>query len=191
MEIANIKYGAIVDMVKQWIKSNCKNITDYNSIENVFKSGYTKTEKTYKGSSKSVSIKSTLNTTPVKQVLASVVDTNMTDFCKKYQLNDKLEKYISEDELFHFIQNMITFISCKCVFVTSQFSTKVYLIYDDSNDIQEKQYNGEVFNVFNITSDKQLRLIYDEDVGYLVLTMIEVAKNHMRHESCKYTWTIS
>lgn len=183
MPIANITYGTIVNQVKDWIKSNCTNITNYNGINSVFKSGWSKSDSTvnapgYKGT---CSIKITKY---IPQATATNVDNDMTSFCNTYKITSQLNNNIAEDEFYHFIQNMISFICTKCVMTCSQFAQgTTYLIYDKDNT---------TFNTtFNITSDEQQRLIYAVDVTSLMTTMIDVINNNIRCEPCTYSWTLS
>lgn len=183
MPIANITYGTIVNQVKNWIKSNCKNISNYGGINAVFKKGWSKSESTinapgYQGTC-TIAI-----TSYVPQASGTNVDNDMASFCNTYNISNKLNTYVSEDEFYHFIQNMISFLCTKCVLTCSQFAQGTsYLVYDPTNT---------TFNTtFNITSNEQQRLIYSLDVTSLMATMVDVVNNNIRCEPCKYSWSLS
>lgn len=183
MPIASITYSTVVTHVKNWIKNNCTNITNFSGINSAFKAGYTSsgtvlTSPQYTGTY-SIAI-----STAVAQATTSNVDSDMTSFCDTYGITAKLNNNIPASEFYHFIQDMISFICTKCAFTCSQFAQGTrYLIY----------YPGHTSysTTFTISSTVATRLAQASDVTSLMDTMITVVNQNLRTVPCKYTWSFS
>lgn len=185
-----ITYNEVITLVKNWLKSNCKNITDYNSIKSEFKSGWSKQETVlsahggdvhYTGIA-TISIKSGA----IEQATAETVDNDMslyiTNNCKLSTMD--LDKNISESEFYNFIQNMISFICSKCAYATSQFSQNTkYLIYVSTNN--------NYMETFSIDLIDEKKIINALDVTSLMKTMFDVVNQNMRCHHIIYQWSIS
>lgn len=186
MPIANITYKSVVDEVKNWIKANCKNISNYASIKGEFKSGWSKSEPTISGGKTTKTWKITLTSGGVISYSVSDVDNDMKTFCENYcgLTTDKMSKRVSEDEFYHLVQNMISFICTKCNFVCSQYAQETrYLVY--------KKDNNSFSTTFNISSDKTQRLIYAMDAKSLMATMLDVVNQNLRCSQCVYKLELS
>lgn len=187
MPLSPITYNTIINQVKSWIKSNCKNITNYGNINSVFKPGWSKSETVLKGHGYTGIVKITIASGAVEQAAASNVDNDMNAFISnvcKLSSSD-LNKNIPEKDFYHFIQNMISFISTKCVYATSQFSqNEKHLIYVTKNT----SYNT---TFINISSSIEKKLIEALDVSSLMMTMLTVANQYLRCNQLIYKWTVS
>ena len=184
MPIANITYNTVVNHVKSWIKSNCTNISNYNGINEVFKTGWASSPDITLASPEYTGTCIAKITRAVPQATTSNVDTDMTNFCDTYGITSRLNNNIPPSEFYHFIQDMISFICTKCVYATSQFEQGTrYLIYYPSNT----SYS----TTFNISSTDAVKIIKASDVTSLMTTMITVANQNIRCIPCKYSWTLS
>ena len=186
-----ITYSEVITHVKNWIKSNCKNITDYGNISTVFKTGWSKSETVlsanggdvhYTGIA-TISIKSGA----VEQATATNVDNDMnafiTNVCKLS--SSDLNKNIPEKDFYHFIQNMISFICTKCAYATSQFSqNEKHLIYETKNTTYNTTF-------IDISSSIEKKLIEALDATSLMQTMFDVVNQNMRCHHIIYQWLIS
>lgn len=183
MPIANITYNTVVNQVKNWIKSNCTNISNFGGINGVFKSGWTSSGTTLTSPQYTGTYTVTISRA-VTQATAANVDTDMTNFCNDKGITNKLSTNIPPAEFYHFIQDMISFMCTKCVYATSQYAQGTrYLIYYPSNT----SYS----TTFNISSTEATRLAYASDVTSLMTTMITVVNQNIRCVPCKYSWSFS
>lgn len=180
--VSDIKYETIVNQVKNWLKSNCVNITNYASIEAQFKPSYTQNMNKWTHGSTIHTSKVTI-TKSVPSASSSNVDNDMKAFCNTYKISDKLQKYVSEDEFYEFIQNMISFMCTHCRVACSQLvQNKEYIVYIPSvTDYSE---------VFDITSDEQQNIINATDVLSLMTTMFTVVHRSLRCHNCTYKWEL-
>lgn len=181
--VSDIKYETIVNQVKNWLKTNCVNITNYGGMEEQFKSSWVGREmKSWKYGSGSYRSITTI-TKSVPQASASNVDNDMKAFCDAYKISNKLQKYVSEAEFYEFIQDMISFMCTRCRVACSQLvQSKEYLVYiPGTTDYSE---------VFDITSEEQQNVIDAEDVLSLLRTMVNVVHRSLRCYNCTYKWEI-
>lgn len=184
MPIQIITYKSIINEVKNWIKSNCINITNYGSIKPEFKAGWSRTDATmFVDNDPALGVKNTCKISisrSIPSATASNVDSDIDEFCKTYNIQP--DATITEDELYHFIQNMISFICTKCCYATSQYSQEnSYLVYIPSN----KSY----MNVFTIDGVKTPHLITSIDTKSIMTTMFDVVNRNLRSYHCQYTYT--
>lgn len=186
MPIATITYQEVINEVKNWIKTNCKNISNYASISSAFKSGWSKTDTVLSGGGYTGTGTTTISGGAVPQSSATEVDNDMKAF---YQNNCKLtdsdlSKSITEAEFYHFIQNMISFICTKCVFATSQYAqSERHLIYKTANTTFNTTFT------INLTTTK--KLLEATDVTSIMTTMLTVANQNIKCNHCTYQITIS
>lgn len=181
MIVGTVTYENIVNVVKNWVKTNCTNITNFAGIPAVFKSGYTTTVQ-YAGDATSPSKYTTaISGNAVASVASSTVDTDMTNFLISVGVSNISSK-IPDAEFLDFMKNMVVFCSTKISYVTSQYSTNKYLIYDTTHTTYN--YNVE------ISDEAQKRLVYAQDVLDLLTSVITVTKQNMRNRSCIYKITM-
>lgn len=183
MPIANITYSTVVNQVKNWIKTNCSNISNYAGINSAFKPGYISTGVTLSSPQYTGTYTVSISTS-ISQASASNVDNDMESFCNLYNITNKLNTNIPADEFYHFIQDMISFICTKCAFTCSQYAQGTrYLIYYPNHTTYS--------TVFSISSTETKRLAQSNDVKSLMETIISVVNQNLRTIPCQYTWSLS
>lgn len=160
--IETITYSQIIDVVKNWIKSNCSNITNYNGMNNCVKNGYSYTVGSSGSNAWVESATASLSSSITGAVSSGTVDTDMSTFLSTIapSISD-LNVSVTPDNFYKFINDMCCFCCTKLAYVTSQSgnaSTSFvrYLIYWSGNTTWS--YNitinpSEVQNYFIIASD--------------------------------------
>ena len=164
MSIASVTYNTFVNTVKDLIKTNCLNISDYSSLPSCFKSGYNVSyEATCADKSTCITysagaIFTIANSSVVPQVAASQVDTNMNNFLSTYCSAVNLDDPISQRNYLAFMQDMICFAFAHCKFATSYFTYSTnYLVY-----ISSVTYNHPHI----LLSDQGYKFVQAIDIDY-------------------------
>lgn len=204
-ELQTITYQELVNIVKNWIKSNCINITNYGSISAAAKPGYSYTVANVYSYQSAVMAggrgnpvshyvahnevtKATL-TSPVVQATTAQVDSDMTAFLTKIGANSYLTTRVSEVNFYNFITDMVSFCCSKVCFLVSQSgnannTSLRYLVYNPS----QATYNSTV----NITSSSSVNaVITASSTLQMVNSLITLIKQGIRVLPCKYTYSIT
>lgn len=141
--IPRITYQEIVDKVKTYAKTNCKNIADFNSIPAQYKAGFAFTIGTATANYIGEGGKLTINN-PVVSVNTSTVDTDMDTFLNNLGLSGTLLEYPIDDLNFNnFLLDMLIFLTTKTCFAVSRpnnsASSERILVYNTSNNFDYSQ----------------------------------------------------
>lgn len=183
MPLGTFTYENVVNQVKNWIKSNCVNITNFAGINGSFKSGWS-TSGTVLTSPQYTGTYSVGISRYVSQVTTATVDTDMTNFCNTYGISSRLSQNIPANEFYHFIQDMISFICTKCVYTVGQYAQSTrYLIYYTGNT----SYG----NTFTISTTDTKRLAQATDATSLMTTMFDIVGRNIRCIPVTYSWSFS
>lgn len=141
--IPRITYQEIIDKVKTYAKTNCKNIANFNSIPAQYKAGFAFTVGTrsanFIGEGGKLTIKN-----PVVSVNAGTVDTDMSTFLNNLGLSGAILEYPIDDLNFNnFLLDMLIFLSTKTCFAVSRpnnsASSDRILVYNTSNAFDYSQ----------------------------------------------------
>ena len=182
MTIQNITYQTLVDLVKNYIKTNCVNISNFDSINSTMKSGYSTSANISSNGGGYTSKYTCTISKAVSQVASSVVDTDMTNFLNTINVSNKLSSNIAEGEFINFINDLVSFCSTKMGFAVGQFTTAKYLIYNTSTS-----YSSTV----TINNDTARQLIKATNATSIVNMLINVMKQSLRNIPCTYTYSFS
>lgn len=188
MTIVNVTYETIRDTVKNWVKSNCSNITNYDGMSSAVKNGYSYTIGSSGKTAYTESATATLSSS-LTSVTTSQVDTDMNTF---WSLIGSPSGVIAPDMFYKFINDMACFCATKLAFITSQSgnassSSVKYLIYWSANT----NWN------YNVKIDKSTvsqHYISASDVSMLwqnIIDMMTRVNGNIRVIPCKYTFTLS
>ncbi len=183
MPIQNITYQTLVDLVKNYIKTNCKNISDFASISSVMKSGYSTSATISSAGDGYTSSYTCTISKAVAQVDTSTVDTDMTNFLSTIGVSSKLSSNIPEGEFIKFFNDMVSFCSTKMAFATSQFTTTKYLIYNTGST----SYASTV----TIGNNTARQLIKVTDITTITNMLTSVMKQTLRTIPCTYTYSFA
>lgn len=182
MTIASVTYQSLVDVVKNWIKTNCSNISNYANIPTTFKAGY-QSKVRYAGNDTSPSSYTiTISGNAVTSATTANVDSDMTAFLSSCGLTN-LAQNIPASEFLDFIKDMVVFCSTKLVIVGSQLSTTKYLCYDTSNTT----YNDK----FALDTNQAYKMMEATDITTLLSNIITLTRQTIRNKTCQYTYTMS
>ena len=135
--IPTLTYRTLVDIVKNHVKSACTNISNFNGMPACYKAGFS----IYLGGSQHYGGgRMSGVTTPVVQVSAGTVDSDMTTFLNRIGVSeDKLDYPIDNANLEKFMVDLLVFTSTKVGFVTAQggagASSSKYTIYMNNNGL--------------------------------------------------------
>lgn len=183
MTLQNITYQTLVDVVKNYIKTNCVNISNFASINSTMKAGYS-TSATISSSGAGYTSNYTCTISKaVSQVSSSTVDTDMTNFLTTIGVSNKLSSNIAEGEFIKFFNNMMSFCSTKLGFATGQFTTSKYLIYNTS----ATTYSSTV----TINNDTARQIVKASDITSITNIITTVMKQTLRNIPCTYTYSFS
>lgn len=141
--IPKITYQEIIDKVKTYAKTNCKNIANFNSIPAQYKAGFAFTVGTRNANFIGEGGYLAINN-PVVSVNASTVDTDMDTFLNNLGLSGALLEYPIDDLNFNnFLLDMLIFLSTRTCFAVSRpnngASSDRILVYDTSNAFDYSQ----------------------------------------------------
>lgn len=179
MPIQNITYNTIINEVKNWIKTNCINIYNYNALPACFKPGYnTKTDLGGVNSEYPASLYCKILKS-VPRATAADVDTDFNNFISSIALTN-LNTSCSANNYLTFMNDIVIFLSDHLIFTTSQFSTNKYLIYR-KNSSYAKRYILE--------EEAALRLITAEDIVSILDTVVNITKLNIRSLACTYSFS--
>ena len=191
--IEEIKYIQIIDTVKNWIKSNCVNITNYDGMNNCVKNGYSYTVGTSGSTDYVETASASLSSSLTGPVAASIVDTDMDAFLST--LNSSINDWninVTPNNFYRFINDMCCFCCTKLAFVTSQSgnantSSVRYLNYWSGNT--NYTYTQKIIN----SSDVNF-LINSSDVNVMwhnIVDMMTRISGNIRVLPVRYTFTLS
>lgn len=161
MSLGTITYSQMVDLVKNWIKTNCTNISNFGSIPSCFKSGYTITGNCSGTFPTSLVDKYTVTISGnvVSEVAASTVDSQMSSFWSTYCGSLNVNLNITAENYINFIQDMISFCSGRVFMAVSEYSANKYLVYNAGNTTY--------LNYATLSStQKEYRFVTATDVAY-------------------------
>ena len=193
MSLGNMTYGTVVDTVKNWIKTNCTNISNYSGMSTGIKSGYNYTVSTY---SIAIETQTTVYTETAKgtmtnslaEVSSSVVDTDMNNYLYQIGIYNRLSENISINNLYKFIDDIVIFCCSRVYFITNQTSNT------NSSTIRYRIYKTGTVNYKNtsiIGSSQNFLLVEAAPTKLFLDNLINYIKSNIRVESCKYTYTVS
>lgn len=174
--VDTITYGTIVNIVKNYAKNNCVNITNFSEIPPCYKSGFSFTigtrdyhitnsrpSTTYHEGATVSGINN-----PILQVDTSTVDTDMDGFLNAIGILPSQLSYPIDDANFeNFLMDMIIFASTKICFAVSQSDNSassdrrvVYVVANSSFGIIHPIYpKGEglgEYHIINSTEAQEL-----------------------------------
>lgn len=150
--IESITYNTIITNIKNTIKSNCVNISNFAGIPAAFKSGYSN-KITISGGNTAATCYCTVtsNGNYVTQATTSDVDTDMTNFCNTIGLTPYLSQNVKDTEFVKFMNDIIAFCAAKLAFATSVYNTNRYLIYNKNQTTY-----GTTYTINEGSADKQV-----------------------------------
>ena len=141
-----ITYQSLIDEVKTFFKTNCVNISNYNSIPDCYKEGFSKLLWNYsfvgsgnRPGTKRCTATLTINN-PVPRVNTETVDTNLQQFLTSIGLSDT-STMIDSTNLLNFLQNLVVFFTSKTGFAMglnnapNACDSKIY-VYIPTNPIK-------------------------------------------------------
>lgn len=180
MSIGNITYGTVVNLVKNWIKTNCVNITNFAGIPSVFKSGYTSST-VFAGAGTAAVATYIYNLTgnAISSVGVSTVDNDMNNFITTIGINDKLNQPIPASEFINFINDMVSFCSTKVCFTTSQFHNVGYTVYYPQNTAYS--------SVVTLPTNFDIKVIEATDAIKILNSLFGVIQQNIRNVTCRYS----
>lgn len=135
--IPTLTYRTLSDLVKNYAKATCINITNFAGLPACYKAGYSwEVGSGGEGAGRMSSIAN-----PIVQVAASTVDTDMTNFLNNIGVPASALDYpIDNANLDNFILDLIVFVSTKIGFAVSQSgnaasSASKYVVYMNNNGL--------------------------------------------------------
>lgn len=173
--LQSITYQTIVDAVKNYIKSNCINITNFAGISNVFKSGYSVNVTVPGGNAAATAYCNIyINGNNIVQATTTNVDDDMNSFLTQIGATDILSQNITDSEFIKFMNDMVIFCTTKMAYSTSIYavSTK-HLIYVTSQTSYE---NVEAISASG-HSGKEIDL---SDATSIINDIVNTAKRSIR-----------
>ena len=194
MPLQNITYSEIVDLVKNFIKTKCQNISGYGGMSGAVKNGYSFTVASVLVATvdlveKREQATATLTSPLSSAVSPSVVDTDMTNYLTSVGINSYLSSNISSENFLKFMNDIMTFCTTKLGYISSQTgigstSFVEYLVYNTSNTT----YNNSI----TITNSSEMEyLIKANDVQQILQYIVNNMTNKIRVMTCKYTFSIT
>lgn len=179
MPIQNITYNTIITEIKNWIKINCINISNYNSLPACFKPGYsTKTDIGGANSQYPASLYCKIITS-VPRAAATDVDIDFNEFISSINLTN-INTNCSANNYLAFMNNIVIFLSDHLIFTTSQFSANKYLIYRKNSSYAKR---------YLLNEEAELRLITAEDFKDIIDTVVNITKLNIRSLACTYSFS--
>ena len=157
--IQSITYGAIIDIIKNYMKTNCVNITNFNGIPSVFKSGYSN-KITISGGNAAATCYCTVTSSGnyIPSATTNDVDSDMSLFCDTIGLTPYLNLNVQDTEFVKFMNDMLSFCTIKLAFSTSVYNSTRYLIYNKNNSSYGTLYtinegsSGKIVETTDVTS---------------------------------------
>lgn len=155
----NYTFQQLVDEVKNYIKTNCINISDFNSISETLKSGYTTAIKIggqyTAGSVNYYYTNCAIVANAVGQATTDQVDIDMANYLNSIGRTN-LTETIPEIEVLQFLEELAVFCYNHCWFLNGQFTTSNIFVYasGDRSDIQPLPRT--YFNLIKATDMLQL-----------------------------------
>lgn len=190
MTISSITYQDVVDTVKNWIKANCINITNYNAISNAVKTGYSY-QVFYGGWNNTSETCNATITSALQPAYESNVDSDMSTFLTSIGVDTILSNNISPDYFYKFISDMVCFCCTKVGYVLSQVDNNPgsvqYMIYNLSNSSYD----------YSIPISASSAVIYEliandiKSVLDYIILLIKINVSNKRILSCNYSYTIN
>lgn len=135
--IPRITYQEIIDKVKTYAKTNCQNISNYNSIPAQYKAGFAFVVGSRVANYINEGGNLTINN-PVVSVDIGTVDTDMSTFLNNLGLSGALLEYPIDDLNFNnFLLDMLIFLATKTCFAMSRpnnsASSEKIFVYNPSS----------------------------------------------------------
>ena len=183
MAIGDITYNEIIVLIKNWIKSNAINISNFNAIPAQFKAGWSTGANISSNGPHYTSRYSVVISKAVNQVAATTVDNDMNAFLNSIGVASKINQNIPTSEFLNFINDIISFCSTKLGFAISQFNANRYLIYITEN----RSYNS----LIQIKTNLNVKVIEANDINILFNAIINIIKQNIRCYPCKYNYSFA
>ena len=170
MPIQAISYSTIVNTVKNWIKTNCLNISNYNSMHASVKNGYV------------LEISSRMTGT-IQQKARGIIKNGLTGPVASTQVDSDMNSFlnhignptgnVTEDNFYAFINNMAAFCYTNVVYIASKGEVNLntaykYLVY--------KPNNSQWRNVIQLNTDVT-NLIEANEINVLCENIIKILTN--------------
>lgn len=195
MSLGTITYSQMVDLVKNWIKTNCTNISNFGSIPSCFKSGYSVSGKCShpngcpsEGRGVYDKYTITISGNIVSEVATSTVDSQMSSFWSTYCGSLNVNLNITAENYIAFMQDMVSFCSGRVFMAVSEYSANKYLIYNSGNTTYS--------NYVTLSStQKEYRFVTATDVAYdargILYNIINAVNQTIRLYPTRYSTTIA
>lgn len=181
MALGSLTYNDVINGVKTYLKSNCTNISNFGGMDACFKSGFVSSGQ-IAGNATATTNYSVNITRAISQVSAGTVDTDMTNFLSSIGITN-VNATLTAGVFFKFINDMISFISTKCVFTVSQYSSNRFLIYWTGNTTYA--------NTYKIDSVAQEKISQANDIHQMLNAIFNIAKQNIRCVSVQYNISLT
>ena len=182
MSLSPITYKTLVDIVKDYILTNCHNFSKYDSMESCFKPGYHFTIVVpHHGGKTYTPYSATYISQSISRYSDSTLTEDLNNFLTSIKVIDKLNENIKDSDFINFVCNMVSFCSTKCCFTTSQYSNNKLLVY---------QPNSSYSEINPITQASLIRQVYVNDAILLMKTAINVSSQNFRCVPCTYNYSL-
>lgn len=179
--IQPITYQELADTVRNFVTSNCTNVSNYSSLPSCFKSGYSDSSRIGGNDFQNVTVTYTI-TKSVPSISSSIVTSEFNGFLNQCGMNMKLSQNLSSNNFFVAFNNFVSFVATKVAVAISQFSSQSYLIY-----IQNSGYR----DLITPSTELDNRLATATDVPLMLNAIIDTARQNFRCFACQYSVSIS
>lgn len=181
MALGTLTYNDIINGVKSYLKSNCKNISNFGGMDACFKNGFVTSGQIAGNATATTNYRVNI-TRAISQVSSGTVDTDMTNFLSSIGVSN-VNATLTADVFFNFINDMISFISTKCAFTVSQYSSNRFLIYWTGNTTYA--------NTYKINSSAQEKISQSGDIHQMLNAIFNIAKQNIRCIPVQYNITLT
>lgn len=140
---SNITYTSIINIIKNYIKSNCLNVSNFAGIPNQYKTGYTRVIGSASANYIGEGARATI-ANPVTEVTASTVDSDMATFLTNIGISSSALSYPVDDSSFTpLFTNLAIFCTARVCYAMSNSSNSgtdaKILVYYTGNSINYNQ----------------------------------------------------
>lgn len=177
-------FQELVDVCKNYIKTNCVNITNFAGIHASLKAGYSTTAAIgtgyTSGTAASYYTKISIIGNQAVQATAAQVDTDMANYLTsigRTSLSDK----INREDIFQFIEELMVFCYNHCWFISGQYATGSVFIYDNigNNNNYVAALPKTLFSKVTATPTLQLLTNFTSNIKTLA---------RFKNAKYRYTW---
>lgn len=178
-----LTYNVIYNTALSWLKSNCANITSFNSIPSVFKNGYS--WEIHRGIFENAGWPGCFTAITYCSVVSSPIVAytiqNLTENFNSYLdsvgfTSDRRAQSMDNNGLLSMFNCICNYCNSNIVLVTSSFSTNTYVVYIPNNKYTSKS---------NLFSNQ----IYKFPINQLLDTLIIEMKKSIKSFPVKYGFT--